>query len=294
MRRARLIKGLLRLLVWLPLPLIHALGNAAGMLLYLIPNRTRTVAQTNLALCLPELEAAQQKILLRRTLRESAKTFLEFAALWLWPCTKAVALARATHGEELLRDALAEGKGVILLTPHLGAWEMSGLYTSVHYPITSLYRPPRMTELESFVRRGRERCGARLVPTDHSGIRALFQALHRGEIAGILPDQDPGRRGLGGFAPFFGVPAYTMHLVSRLAVKTGAPVLIVHAERLPYGKGFHLHFRRAPDAIHCADSSTSLAALNQSVEACVREQPAQYQWGYKRFKTRPEGTAAIY
>ncbi|MBK8183125.1 MAG: hypothetical protein IPK63_09600 [Candidatus Competibacteraceae bacterium] len=125
-----------------------------------------------------------------------------------------------------------------------------------------------------------------MVATDASGVRALLTSLRQGEVLGILPDQDPGKEG-GVFAPFFGIAASTMTLVSRLALKTGVPVFLTWAERLPHGRGFMLHLRVLPDVTASTSMEESVTAINRGVEAAVRSLPTQYLWAYKRFKTRP-------
>jgi len=287
------INWLLRVCAALPLPLAHALGSLIGWGLLLISNDLRRVSRTNIPLCFPEFTAAQQRRLLHASLIESGKTMTEAGALWLWPTPRLTTLVQGTSGEEHLRAALAAGKGAILAVPHLGAWEMMGLYSSLHYPITSLYHPPRLSELGEMVRHGRERFGAKLVPVDAGGIRALYQALGRGELVGMLPDQEPGT-GNGVFAPLFGIQANTMVLLSRLAIKTGAPVIFAYAERLPHGRGYHLHFLPAPPTINHAPLERSVTIMNDMVENLIRQKPQQYQWGYKRFRTRPAGEPTIY
>jgi KDO2-lipid IV(A) lauroyltransferase len=128
---------------------------------------------------------------------------------------------------------------------------------------------------------------------DAGGVRALYQALDRGELVGMLPDQEPGA-GNGVFAPLFGIQANSMVLLSRLAIKTGAPVIFAYAERLSHGRGYHLHFLPAPPAINQAPLEHSVAIMNEMVETLIRQKPQQYQWGYKRFRTRPAGESAIY
>jgi len=119
-------------------------------------------------------------------------------------------------------------------------------------------------------------------------VRKLYKRLVDGGVVGILPDQQP-KLGDGEFAPFFGTPALTMVLLSRLAQRTGALVLFAFAERLPRGAGFRLHVLPAPPGIADPDLPTAVAALNRGVEACVRLAPAQYQWHYKRYSIRPPG-----
>ena len=291
--RARSIRWLLHLLGALPLPLAHAAGVLIGWGLILIPNQLRRVSRVNVPLCFPELDYARQRRLIQSSLIEAGKTMAETGALWLWPGERTLNLVKHVSGETHLREALAGGKGALLAVPHLGAWEMIGLYCSARYPMTSLYRPPRMAELDALVRHGRERLGAKLVPVDAGGVRALYQALAKGELVGMLPDQEPGA-GNGVFAPLFDVQANTMVLLSRLAMKTQARVIFGYAERLPRGRGYHLHFIPAPADINQGPLNDSVRAMNAMVETLIRQRPAQYQWGYKRFRTRPEGAEKIY
>ncbi len=287
-RRVLLIK-LLRLSAGLPLPLVHAIGAALGEALLWFPNEVRQVARRNLALVFPAMSPADRQRLLRQNLRETGKLMLELGPLWLWRGERVLKLAQGSViGEDELATAVRQKRGAILLTPHLGAWEMAGLYYSSRYPLTILYRPSRLG-LDELSRQGRSRLGGAVVATDASGVRALLAALRKGEVLGILPDQDPGGTGDGGgvFAPFFGIAASTMSLVSRLAQKTGVPVFLTWAERLPQGRGFTLHLCALPEVTAATSLDASVAAMNQGVEAAVRSLPAQYLWAYKRFKTRP-------
>lgn len=291
--RGRIIQLFLRTFAALPLWAAHALGAGLGTLLAVVPNTLRRVAAINIAACLPEQDAPARRRLLRRHLIETGKTFTEMGAMWYWPMPRLLGMMRAVSGIDRVDAAQRRGRGVILASPHLGAWEMAGLYVSVHYPMTILYRPPRLRALEELSRGARARFGARLVPTDAGGVRALYQALARGEALGILPDQNPDP-GSGVFAPFFGIPAYTMVLIARLARKTGATLFVAYAERLPHGQGYHLRFREAPAEFATATPEQAAAIMNKLIETCVREQPAQYQWNYKRFRIQPEGRTPLY
>ena len=292
--RRALFTGLLRLTTVFPLPLGHRIGSALGWLLWRIPNPLRRIADRNLVLTFPTLPLAERERLLRRNLIETGKLFLELGPLWLWPGERVLKLVQSpVAGEEALTAASRQRQGAILLTPHLGSWEMAGLYYSSRHPLTILYRPSRLG-LDELSRQGRERLGGQVVATDASGVRVLLTALRSGDILGILPDQEPGEEGKKVFAPFFGIAASTMTLVSRLALKTGAPVFLTWAERLPRGRGFALHLQRLPDVTAAPSLEASAAALNRGVEAAVRTLPAQYLWVYKRFKTRPPGEAKLY
>jgi KDO2-lipid IV(A) lauroyltransferase len=202
------------------------------------------------------------------------------------------AMLRSTEGLDLIDAARAQGKGVIVATPHLGAWEVVGLEISRRYPMATLYKS-QGDERDQLINTGRARFGARLAPSTQGGVRTLLQALRQREVVGILPDQDP-PTGSGVFAPFFGVPAHTPVLVSRLARRTGAVVVFVYATRLAGGRGFTLHCLRAPEGIDSADEALAAAAVNRGVEQCVQRCPEQYWWGYKRFRRRPAGEARLY
>ena len=287
------IKLVLRFFSIWPLPIIHFVASIIGLLFYHLPNDLRRISAINIKLCFPELNEQEHQSLLKRSLIETAKSGLELAPMLLWNKQRCLPLIKNVQGLNLLEEAFEKGNGVIVAIPHLGMWEMVGLYCSANYPMTSLFRPSRIKNMDDFIRNGRERFGAQLAPTDASGIRALYKALSRGEVTAILPDQDP-RWGNGEFVPFFGIQAYSMTLLTRLAKKSGATVLFSYAERLRHGKGYTLHFREASDDCKDADSNIATACIASGIEDCIRETPEQYQWSYKRFRTRPEGEENYY
>jgi len=293
--RALFIKGLLHLLALLSLRTLHRFATLLGGIIARQSHLSLTqVTRTNIRLCFPQLSPTAQNTMIKQSIIETCKAFVELGELWLWPSQRVLGLVRKVSGEACLQQALQRGKGVILLTPHLGAWELAGLYTLSHYRLTALYRPPKLMGLDHFIHLARRRAGGCLVATDQSGIRALYQTLRRGQVVGILPDQVPGKAGSGVFAPFLGVSAYTMILVHRLVRKTGAEIIFTYAERLPQGKGFHLHFLPAPANSVTNDVELACTALNQGIEQCLETCPTQYQWSYKRFKRRPEGEPSVY
>ena len=295
--RRRLRGPLFRLLVAtfarLPFSVIQRTGAVLGGLLYELSSELRRVSLTNLGVAYPDMDMRERRALARRALVETGKSMAEAGAIWRWEPEAVLDLVTDVVGEELLDDAYGEGRGVIMLSPHIGAWELAGLYLSSQYTMTSMYRPPRAEDLGPLMRQARERAGAQLVPTDASGVRAVMQALKRGEMVGLLPDQDPGPEA-GVFAPFFGKEANTMTLVSRLAQRTGAPTLFIVAERLPGAAGFRLHVEPASPELASTDLTTSLTALNADIEALIRRFPEQFQWGYRRYRTRPAGEPKLY
>jgi len=182
---------------------------------------------------------------------------------------------------------------VIVLAPHHGNWELVGLYLSTLRPMAALYKPPKIKELEDYMSKVRGRHGSELVPTNKRGVVRLFSVLREQGMVGILPDQVPGGSG-GVFAPFMGVPANTIKLVSRLVDKTGCEVVSLCAMRRPQADGFDMVFRRVDPDIYSSDVDVSVAAMNRSIEECVRHIPEQYQWEYKRFKDYRVGTGSTY
>jgi len=266
---------LLRLLAAFPLPVLHAVGAVVGWLVYLGSPRFRKYLRENLAAA-----GYSDPAIARAAVAETGKGAMELPAIWMRSQEEASRLVVEVSGWDLIEAALAAGKGAILLTPHLGCWEVTAQYVSRRHPITVLYSPPKMRAVEPLMQHGRTREGMKSVPPDLSGLRAMLRALHRGEAIGILPDQVPGL-GEGEWTEFFGRPAYTMTLVTKLAEKTGAPVLLGYAERLPRGRGYRLHVVPIAGALQ---GETPQRRLNRAIEELVRRCPAQYLWAYNRYK----------
>ena len=283
----------LKLFDWLPLPVVHVIAHPLGWLLYGLRHKQRYYAETNLALCFPELSEPERRRLTRASLAETIKVLLEYPLLFLGREKRVLNLVQEVSGESLLKEGLARGKGVILVCPHLGNWEVVGLYVSRHYPITSMYRPQRHPGMDAMIKQGRERFGAKLVPSNNKGMRDLLRSLQQGQIIGTLPDQNPGV-GTGVFVPFFGIMTYTPVFAGRLANRTGASVVMVVAERLPWGRGFRIKFTPASEEIYAADNDEAASCMNRDIENMIRTTPVQYWWGYNRFRTRPEGEPPIY
>ena len=279
---------LLKLLARLPLPVLHGLGIVLGWLIYWAPGRHSGRLRSNLfesGLCAP---GADCRRLLRHTIGESGKAVVELLPVWLRPYDKVLKLVKGRSGWEHLDAARAAGKGIILIGPHIGCFEMINLYYAAQHPFTAMYKPPRKPVLAALMLAGRQRGQATLVPTDLSGVRAQLAALKRREAIGILPDQ-VATGGDGVWAPFFGRPAYTPTLVASLQRKTGAAAFFIAAERLSWGRGYHLHVFPLDTPLQ-EDKIAAATLINQGVEDVVRRFPAQYLWSYNRHK-RPGGVA---
>ncbi len=286
--RTTLARALTRALGALPLGANRALGTLAGNVLRWTRGRPWRVARTNIELCFPELSAQAKRALVRDALREQGRAFAELGWIWHRPLPELRAKVVETVGAELLAASLARGRGTMLVTPHFGGWEL-GLVAPGHtHTIGYFYRPPRDRALEPLLVEGRGNLDGDPLRLDGAGIRDALRRLAAGRSVGILPDQEPDRDG-GVFAPFFGTPALTMTLLSRLAAKSGCDVLFVGVERLPGGTGWRYRYIAPVGDVAAKDIVVAATALNRSVEACVRVNPAQYLWSYRRFRELPEG-----
>jgi len=211
---------------------------------------------------------------------------MEVGRLWLQPVEKNLAMIKSVSGEEYITKYLDDGRGVILAAPHMGSWELAGSYVSSRYPLTTMYQKPPLKGLNKLIKDGREGSGGKYVPTERSGIRAMLKALHDGKMVALLPDQVPSQGGV--IAPFFNNPALTISLLSKLARKTDAIVIFCFAERLPWSRGFHIHFFPPDELISSTSLKESATRINAQVEKCVRMVPDQYLWIYKRFQKNGE------
>lgn len=270
-----------RLSRW-PLKWLWRMASALGPMIYRFNKREREVTERNLTVVYPDLANAERQTLARQSLRHSTATMLELGHAWMAEPSKVEASILTVQGRDKLDNARSEGRGVIVLAPHFGNWEVLNFWLSSHFPFTAMYEPPKITALDPVIRHGRERMGASLVPTNPRGVAALLKALKRSEAIGILPDQEPDW-GSGVFAPFFGRDAYTATLLPKLVARTQARVVTGVALRVP-GKGFAIHFIDADERVYSPDDQISATGVNASVEAAIDLEPAQYQWEYKRYR----------
>ncbi len=273
---------LFRCLAVLPLWWLHAGGWALGWIAFLGSARYRQRFVANAA------SAGYGLRQVAGAVGHAGRMVAELPRLWM---------GRPVHCEWVdaacIDRAYARGSGVLFLTPHMGCFEISAQsvaerYGARHGALTVLYRPARQAWLTALVERARKRPYLETAPTTLAGVRQMIRALRKGLAVGLLPDQVP-PDGMGLWAPFFGKDAYTMTLSARLAQQTGATVLLVWSERLPWGRGFRLHFRELQQAL-AEDLGRAVAQINREMEHLIRECPQQYLWGYARYK-RPRVAA---
>lgn len=276
---------LIKFFALLPLGFLRAIGATLGRCWWLVNGRAAKITAENIRLCFPELSPAEQRALAQQSLQETAKTAMEAGAIWRnsweWLDSKIV----TKEGDDLLRRKLAEGKGVLVLAPHHGNWEVVAPYLASVARLTAMYQPVDNLKMDALVLAGRSKLNISMAPTNRKGVMMLFKALQAGTIVGILPDQVPAPDAGGEVAPFMGQPALTMTLVHGLIQRTGCAVCSCYAERI--AGGFKIVVMEADPAIFSEDQPSSVAGLNASVAACVKRAPAQYQWEYKRFRRLP-------
>lgn len=283
------MKLVFRLLARLPLAANHALGAFLGRVVYYLVPRYRWRLLDNLRASGIPGSAPETGRIARANAAEIGKGATEMA--WaLFRSSETVATVRERIGWDAVERLRESGRAILFVTPHLGAYDIAGRFLWAHLPILAMYRPHKIFWIDQLLREGRNRGaapdGTNVAPATMAGVRMLLKHLKRGGCSIVLPDQVPGH-GDGEWADFFGRPAYTMTLVGRLQEATGAAVVFCYAERLPGGAGYRLHLAPLDEPLP-TDRHLAARRVNEKIEALVRECPAQYLWGYNRYK-RPAG-----
>ncbi len=271
-----------RLLCHLPLAWLHRLGAVAGWLSWLLSPTYRRNMRENMVRALGVEGARRERA---AAIAEAGRQSLELPKIWLRPLDEVAGRVVEISGWELAEAAMRAGKGILYITPHLGCFEITAQYLSTQAPITVLYRPPKQAWMQTMIEIGRARGQLRIAAADLTGVRSLIKALKKGEAVGMLPDQAP-KMGEGRWLDFFGKPAYTMTLAARLT-ETDAAAIMVWAERLPGGAGYHFRLQ-APSQPLTGTTEERAQQINREIERLIMQCPAQYLWGYNRYK-RPRG-----
>ncbi|CAJ0894082.1 lysophospholipid acyltransferase family protein [Ralstonia flatus] len=268
----------------LPLSVLQALGGWLGALAAQVPGRYHDRLIANFRHAYPDVTPA----MLKEAGRSAGRMVFEMPYFWVRKNGAQVAPHLFDVCRTAIERAMADGRGLIFLTPHLGCFEVLPQAYARERPVTSLFKPPRKESLRAWIEHMRTGPNMHMAPADPRGVRMLVRALKRGEAIGILPDQTP-TGGEGVWAPFFGKPAYTMTLVHRLHRLTGAPVVALFAERLPRGTGYRLHVEEIGDLPE--DATQAATRINAAIERLIAVAPTQYLWGYNRYK-HPKGADA--
>jgi len=282
--------GLLRLLTLLPYRALLKSGELLGGLLYLLPTRRRHIVDTNLRLCFPELDTPQRNELCKRNFQHTAHALFETPYSW-WRSPQALQRLVHIEGMEHMQQALAGGRGAIMLGGHFTSMLMCGRLLAMHLPFHILVKPARNPLYEALMRGYRQRDYAGVINADD--LRGMVRILKRGEIVWYSPDQDLGaHRSV--FAPFMGVPTATITATARLAKMSGAPIVPINFERLPNAQGYRMQLLPALTDFPTGDDVVDATRINRFIEEHVREVPEQYLWAHRRFKTRPPGEPGVY
>jgi KDO2-lipid IV(A) lauroyltransferase len=282
--------GSLWLVSLLPYRVLMRLGRWLGGLMFRLAHSRRQIAARNLELCFPGLSAAERAQLLRENFASTGMTFFEMAISWWWPPARLRNLG-SVEGLEHLQQAEADGQGVILMALHFTTLEMGGGLIGLEQSMYGMYRPHKNPLFDFVQRRGREQRLRGVIERDD--VRGMLKLLRTGAAIWYAPDQDYGaQRSI--FVPLFGVPAATVTATSKFARLGRARVIPFTQTRLADGCGYkvvvHPPLTDFPGDSEEADG----LRINQWIEEAIRQQPEQYLWAHRRFKTRPPGEAKLY
>lgn len=283
--------GVIWLIARLPWPALMRLGQLLGAAIQRFPSPRRKVAETNIALCFPELDAAAQAALVDAHLRDIGPMLMEFALGWMGSDRAIERIPVALEGLEHLEQARTQRRGVLLVGGHFSHLELCARLVSQRIRIAGMYRRMDSPVFEWAVLRARLRYADAMFEKDD--IRGTVKYLRAGGTLWYAPDQDM-RSKDNVFVPFFGVPAATITATHHLARLSGAVVIPFFHRRLPDGHGYALRLGAPLESLPSADPLDDTARVNACIEQMAREAPEQYLWVHKRFKTRPEGMAQIY
>ncbi|MBZ9557651.1 MULTISPECIES: LpxL/LpxP family Kdo(2)-lipid IV(A) lauroyl/palmitoleoyl acyltransferase [unclassified Modicisalibacter] len=282
--------GLMRLGAWLPWRLKLVVGRTIGWLAWRFGKRRRQITEINLRLCFPELSEAERDRLVKRTFLANGIGILETATGW---CRDPEHLRhRVTfRGEEHMHQALARGKGALIIGIHFSTLDLGGALHSLYFPADVVYRPHDNPLFERFMTRARSHIFGRAI--DRRDLRGVVRRIKAGHAVWYSPDQDFGREA-SVFAPFFGVEAATIKLTAKIARMTGAPVMPLIFHRNPDDRTYTLEYLPALEDFPSGDEVADATRINAVIEAAIRRHPEQYLWLHRRFKTRPRGEAKFY
>ena len=281
--------GLASVLARLPWPLQRGLGRLVGRFLHAVLRDRRRVAERNIALCFPELEAASQSALVYRSFAELGIGLFEFARAW-WGSVEPMRRGLRVEGLEHLAAARADGRGVIVISGHFTTLEIAARLMCDYAPLAGMYRPHDQGAMEWSVKRGRLRYAAQMFTREE--LRPALKHLKQGGLLWFAPDQDT-RRGESVFVPFFNLPASSLTSTHQLSRLSGARVIAFAHERGEDG-GYTLRLSPAFKDFPSKDASADTARVMAAIEAMVRAVPAQYLWIHRRFKRQPDGRGKLY
>jgi KDO2-lipid IV(A) lauroyltransferase len=275
----------------LPLSINRWIGRWIGRWIYLLRSRHCRTSFRNLQHCFPAMPISEQKRLVYQSSLQSGMMMTE--AFWIWKQSPARIASKieSETGRALIEQALAKGKGVLLIGPHFGSWELITFWCGQYFDSAALFRPAKITALNQIIVNGRQKTGARLIAGERKNARQILEHLKQGKLFILLTDQEP-EKGSGCYVNFFGQPAYTMNLPKKLVDKSGATVLLFFIERTT--RGFKVTIQKPQQLSPDLPLKEYLQVMNHHLESIINTQPAQFEWGYKRFKSPPDGDYDFY
>lgn len=278
--------GLLKYISRQPLSVSRWIARILALIVNIFKvSKTSDVIRLNLKISLSELSAQERERITRAAIRNELMSYFEFFSIWGSSNQKNIERVHKVIGEDLLHDALAQNKGLVLIVPHFGTWEIMNAYVAQFTSMTIMYKPVKNQAADQFVRAARSREQANLVPTDESGVRQIFKALKQGGTTVILPDHTPN---VGGeYIPYFGVPLATSNLSAKLIQKTKARALFLYALRNE-NAGFDIHIEAIDEEIYQGDANQGTGIIINTIENLIQRHPEHYHWSYKRFRAHED------
>ncbi|WOE42666.1 lysophospholipid acyltransferase family protein [Acinetobacter chinensis] len=259
--------------------------NLAGLVNVLRITKTSEIIRLNLRIALPDLTESEHERITAQTIRNELTSYFEFFSIWGSSNEKNISRVHSITGEQLVHDALAEKKGLVLIVPHFGTWEVMNSVIAQHTNMTIMYKPVKNADADQFVRNARSRENATLVPTDESGVRQIFKALKQGGTTVILPDHTPHHGGEP--VPYFGIPLESSNLSAKLIQKTKARALFLYALRND-NHGFDMFIEPMDESIYQGTANDGTLVIHQAIENLIQRFPEHYHWSYKRFRAHPD------
>ncbi|MGM8885304.1 lysophospholipid acyltransferase family protein [Psychrobacter sp. 1U2] len=273
---------------YVPLSVLQILARIAARIMMRLPNLSivRTI-KINMALIEPTLTVNQQKVVIKDIVRHQCLSSVESIKSWAMPPEWSIQQIREVHNKEILLEGLADPNGMLAIVPHLGTWEIMNAWLNQFGSPTIMYKPVKDKLADNFILKGRARLNATLVPTDSSGVKAIFKTLKQGGFSIILPDHVPDPSG-GVVVPFFGVETLTSTLAPKLASKTQCALVGLSCIRRDDNRGFDIHCYKLDDpALYERNTKVATHALNLAMQEMIEDKCSHYMWGYRRFKHIP-------
>lgn len=273
---------------YVPLSVLQVMARIVAWVIMRLPNPSlvRTI-KINITLINPTLSDAQKHKLTTAIVLNQCLSSVESLKCWAMPPEWSLAQIVDVHNKDLLLAGLANPNGMLAIVPHLGTWEIMNPWLNQFGAPTIMYKPVKGKLANDFVLQGRSRLNATLVPTDASGVKAIFKTLKQGGFSIVLPDHVPEPSG-GIVVPFFGIKTLTSTLASKLASKTKCALVGLSCIRRDDGRGFDIHCYPLDDAaLYDRDATLAVQALNQAMEQMINTHFSHYMWGYRRFKRLP-------